>query len=128
MQPALKTFTVNPGVTFDYSFIFYQGGPGSQLPVDLTNATAQLNIQDGFGIELLQLNNQTGAINTAFSGIYFGGQEGNPTNGTIDIVISAEDSTAITWRYARYVMTLTTTSLGQQEPLYGSFVVAGFAP
>lgn len=128
MQPAFKTFTVEPSETFDYSFTFYQGAPGSQAAVDLTNASATLNIVDGFGLTLLELTNQAGVLNESQTGIYFGGQEGNPQNGIIDLVISETDTAAITWRYATYVLTVTTQSLGEQDVLYGSFVVAGFTP
>lgn len=122
--PVLKPFTITPGVPFDYSFTYYQGVPTSQLPVNLTSATAQLEIVDAQNNPLLTLNSGHTA---PASGIYFGGLESDPTNGTIDVVISAVDS-EVAWQYARYEMVLTTTALGEQQLLYGTFAVVGFTP
>lgn len=124
MLPVLKPFTITPGVVFDYSFTYYQGVPTSQYPLDLTDATAQLEIEDAQGNILLTLNS---GVTAPASGIYFGGQEQDPTNGTIDIVISSTD-TRVDWQYAKYEMVLTSLTLGQQQLLYGSFAVIGFTP
>lgn len=122
--PVLKSFTITPGVVFDYPFVYYQGVPTSQYPLNLTGATAQLLITDPQSDVLLTLNS---GVTAPASGIYFGGQEQDPTNGTIDIVISATD-TQVAWQYAKYEMILTTQTLGEQQLLYGSFSVIGFTP
>lgn len=124
LLPAYKAFTITPGVPFGYPFQFIQGPPTSTLVVDLTGASAALEIVDGSGNSLLTL----GSATSPSTGIYFGGIPNTPTNGIVTIVIDTADTTAITWKYARYSMTLTSNVFGLQNLLYGTFVVSGFTP
>jgi hypothetical protein len=125
VRPALKNFSLTPGVGLDYPFTFYQGSPGSLNPVDLTEGSALLSVNDGGGNVIFQLTSEASQPN---SGVYLGGSEHAPTNGIIDIVITAADIAGFLWKYATYVMTVTTTSLGDQEVLYGAFTIVGFLP
>jgi hypothetical protein len=125
MQSALKNFTLTPGVSFNYPFTFYQGGAGSQSPVDLTDATATLNLNDGAGNVLFQII--SGATQPS-SGIYFGGTESDPTNGVISVTMDIGDIAGFVWKYATYTLSVDTTSLGNQTVLYGAFTIVGFLP
>jgi hypothetical protein len=56
MQSAFKQFTIDPLVPFGYSFTFYQGSPGTQIPVDLTEASGLLTVKDAQNITLMTLS------------------------------------------------------------------------
>lgn len=126
MQPAVKRFEINPGLPFSYSFTFNQGSALSQYPVDLTNATGQLTIQDNIGNPTLVLSSTPPV--SGGTGIYFGGPSQTPSNGIIELLISSSDTSTITWQYGNYVLVLTTPEFGELPLMRGSFAVANFLP
>lgn len=125
--PVLKTFTVTKGVTFDYRFQWMQGVPTSALPQPLTGYTASMAITDWQGVNTY-MTLHVGAVLGA-SGIYFGGDVGDPSNGIIDIIIADTDTATFTWSTARYNLSFTSPNgVVVTQLLYGQIVVMGFLP
>lgn len=122
MLPVFKAFTITQGSPFLYRFQFMQGVPTSGLPIDLTDAVGQLLIKSGGGATYLTLNS---GVATGHTGIFFGGDDADPTSGIIDLVIAAADTTGLSWTYGQYTMALTTELLGLQPILRGTFAVIG---
>lgn len=124
--PVYKQFTVTKGVLFDYRFQYQQGVPGTSRLVDLTAATASCALTSWDGLTTYLTLVSGGSPSN--SGLFFGGNQNDPTNGIIDIVIKQSDTAAFTFKYARYNLSLTTGTFGQQRLMYGQFAVVGFLP
>jgi hypothetical protein len=100
--------------------------PGTSRLVDLTAATASCALTSWDGsITYLTL---TSSASPGTSGLFFGGNQVDPTDGIIDIIIKPSDTNAFTFKYARYNLSLTTGTFGQQRLMYGQFAVIGFLP
>lgn len=127
-QSVLKPFVITPGVPFTYPFTYYQGPPTTYATVDMTGASSKLVITDGLNNVLLTLLSSSSSAQSPPTGIYFGGQQQTPTNGIVTLVIDAPTTTAITWKYAKYDLTLTTNIFGLQRLMYGSFAISGSLP
>jgi hypothetical protein len=94
--------------------------------VDLTGATGSMALSS-WDDSVTYLTLTSGAT-IGQSGLFFGGNQSDPTDAIIDIVISATDTAAINWKYARYNLVLTTTTFATQRLMYGQFAVVGFLP
>lgn len=94
--------------------------------MNLTGASASCALTSWNGLTTYQT--LVSGATPGTSGIFFGGDESDPTNGIIDIVIVFTDTAAFTWKYARYNLALTTTVFGLQRLMYGSFAVVGSLP
>lgn len=112
LEPARINFTFWKGASFQKRLTYYQSDSAS-TPVDLTGSTAELIIKDAAGLPLMTLTSGGG-------GIVLGG-----TTGTIDILISAAVTGAVTWRSAVYSLSLTAATGNKDFLLYGNFAVKG---
>lgn len=111
ITPAVKNFQVTKGATFDYRFQYLVGGPTSNSVQDLTGWTGDCQIKSLDGLTLYY------DLSTTNGGLVFGG-----VNGTIDIVITAAQTTAITWTQGRYTLYVTNPSNQVNALLTGLFV------
>lgn len=102
--PAPKLLRIVPNTTFDYAFQFILGmpGPGNSDTFDLTGYTGTWTITPNDGSPVTY----TSGGDPADSGVFFGGQQGDLTNGSIDLVITAADVSAITWTSGTYTFSL----------------------
>lgn len=79
-----------PGVEFDFRFQYLAGPAGSTNPIDLSAYTATWTVTDVNG------SITTYGLGVAgHSGVFFGGSANTPTNGIIDLVLIANDTTAL---------------------------------
>jgi hypothetical protein len=124
--PVLKNFTVTKGVTFSYPWQWLIGVVGSNTAQNLTGYTGTMAITD-WNAATTYKTLVTGNTLPA-SGIYFGGQQQTPSNGIIDIVISATDTAAFTFATARYNLSVTAPDTTVTRLLYGTVVVDGSLP
>ena len=120
--PVLKNFTLAKGVGFSYPFQWNQGTPNSALPQNLTGYTASCPLTNYNGTTTYQTLASGATQGT--SGIFFGGQTNDPTNGIITIVLIGSDITALPVTNARYKLWMTPPGPGQPIwLLYGVFTV-----
>jgi len=77
---------IEQGADFKKTFIWKAGDPPA--PVDLTSFVARMHIR-----ETIESTNILVTLTTENGGIVLGG-----TTGTIDLVIPATDTTAMTWK------------------------------
>lgn len=125
--PVLKPLTLTRGVTFDYRFQWLQGVPTSALAQPLAGYTAAMAITDWQGATTY-MTLHTGAVNGS-SGIYFGGDQNDPSNGIIDIIIDSVDTATFAWPTARYNLSFTSPNgVTVTSLLYGQIVMFGFLP
>ena len=123
--PATKLFKVIKGTTFDYRFQYLMGNQSSSAPIPLTGYTAQWIITPPTGTA----TTYTTTLNGNGSGVKFGGDPADPTNGIIDLVISATDTAAIVWRTATHALVLTSPSpVHVTELMTGGMGVIGALP
>jgi hypothetical protein len=124
--PVLKNFTVTKGVTFDYGWQWLAGIPGSNAPQPLNGYTGRMSITD-WNASVTYQTLVTGNTQPA-SGIYFG-FSGDPSDGVINILISATDTAAFTFTTARYNFSVTAEDgITVTRLLYGTVVVDGSLP
>lgn len=102
--PAYHSLKMFKGVTYDFRFK-YAIDPTSQLPVDLSGFQATWTICD--------ITDDTNIFNCFYanqlygtSGVFFGGDTLNPTNGLIDLIIVAGDTYCLDWTQANYLLEL----------------------
>lgn len=115
LLPAKFDFTIWKGATFRKQLVLRTGGPDSPLR-NLTGYTSELVIRpEAEGAALLTLTTANGKI-------ILGG-----VNGTIDLVIDAATTAAITWPSGVYDLTITAPGgSGETDALlYGGFKVRG---
>jgi hypothetical protein len=105
--PAHKSFRVTAGVTFDYRFQYLDSASGA---IDLTPYTASWTVSWVQGTTVY--NNVPASSMPSQTGVVFGGDSGNPTNGTIDLVFSASDTATFPWTLATYDLRLVHTING----------------
>jgi hypothetical protein len=116
--PANHLLKYIPGVLFDFRFQYIQGPSGSTNPVDLTNYTAQWIVTDTNGAVITYHLGTTG-----HSGIFFGGDGVDPTNGIIDLILIANDTTALLGP-ANYQFLVTPPEATSVPLLFGSIINA----
>lgn len=102
--PAKKLLRVSPGVTFDYRFQYLDSNQG---PIDLSHYTAVWTLTWKGGS--FTYGNVPATSLPTQSGVAFGGDSATPTNGTIDLVISASDTLTVAWTEATYDLRLINT-------------------
>src|SRR5947209_1833423 len=100
--PAAKYFRVIKGITFDYRWVYLQGSSAQSL----VGYTARWYITSLDGLTTY-MTLSTGAL-AGQSGVFFGGDAHDPTNGVVDLVISAADTAALTWTAAAHQLVFTT--------------------
>lgn len=135
-QPAQKLFTIIKGATFNYRFQYLGANESTEpvnltgytanLVVTWPTGQTIYNRQNAIfnlGPGALQVTGQVGLLNSNLtsmqlgtvslgtvsaptSGVYFGGDSGDPANGIVDLVISANDTSNITWSLAQYRLVL----------------------
>jgi hypothetical protein len=141
--PINKYFRVILGATFDYPFQYLSGVPGNATPVDLTGYTGAWTLHTPDGI----VTYTTGA-SPGESGVFFSMAESPhypmptlypaPTDypgpliyastGVIDLVISASDTAAITWKTIKYNLSITSPLSVVTNLLTGSINVTNTLP
>lgn len=113
---------------FKVKFVIYQGATFSKTltwktapdedspktPVDLTGCTARMQVRAKIGATEVLLT-----LTTENGGITLGG-----TAGTIDLLIEAEDTAAITWTSGVYDLEIIFTNGDVRRLLYGEVVVS----
>lgn len=95
VQPARHNFKMWKGATFRYTFTYLSGGETSS-PKDLSGYSASMVLKDP------RTNNTLLTLTSSNGGIILGGAAG-----TIEIRITAELTSAITWQQATYQLTIT---------------------
>lgn len=104
--------TIVQGDTFPYRFTYYAGEPGVAAPVNLTGATAKMQVRaSATGPVLLELSTDNGKI-------VLGGAAG-----TIDLLLSAAETAAIEWVQAVYDLAITFADSSVRKPIRGSVTV-----
>lgn len=112
LDPARHNFTIYKGATFRKRVTLLTGGTGSSAR-DLTNYSASLVIRKSPSDPTIYLTL------TESSGLTLGG-----VAGTIDIVISAATTGALTWQSGTYHLYITAPSAGDTDAiLWGAFKV-----
>lgn len=124
--PANKLFRLIRGVTFDYRFSFLLGAPGSSTGFNLTGYTASWVLTSTDNLTTLATYT-TGAA-SGHSGVFFGGDNNDPTNGIIDLVISDTDTAALIWTRAYHQLALTAPDTTRIELIKGGINVIGTLP
>lgn len=113
LEPARHSFTIWKGATFRKTLTLRQGDTGSD-PQDLTGYSAAMPILDApEGLTLMSLTTTNG-------GIVLGG-----ALGTIQLVISATVTAAITWESGVYELLITAPASDTDALLYGGMKVKG---
>jgi hypothetical protein len=118
--PNQKLLKIIKGATFDYTFQFSLGQPGSSSTFNLTNYTGSWVITPGIGSPITY----TTGGSAGASGVFFGGDAGDPTNGMIDLVISASDTAVIPWTIGTYTFSIASGGV-VTELLSGGIGIAG---
>lgn len=97
MFPVNQPLQINQRATFDKKFTWFSGPKGLETPVDLTGATAAMHVRvdKESATDLLVLTTSNGRI-------ILGG-----VNGTIQLLVSAADTTPLTWAKALYDLLIT---------------------
>lgn len=108
-QSTELNFEIDKGSSFRHQITWKTGPAGSELPVDLTGCTAQMQIRSRPTSPdvLHELTTENGGITL-----------GDAT-GTIDLFISDEDSTAFTWKDAVYGLEITFVNTDVRRLLRG---------
>jgi hypothetical protein len=124
--PQTYFFKLVAGATFDYSFRLMAGGINTTTPQDLTEYTAiwQITSLDGKTVYDTYTNNSI----VGNSGVFFGGESYNPTNGQIDLIINAYDSGNLNWTKAAFTLTVSPTPYIVTSILVGQLNVIGTVP
>lgn len=123
---AHHTFKVVRGATFDFRLQYRLGPQTSVVPVDLSPYSAQWTITSLDGNTIYNQFDNGGIIGT--SGVFFGGDSNDPTNGIIDLVLTEFDTIDITWTQAAYWLTVRPPTLQVIPLLSGSMAVTGTLP
>ncbi len=107
-----------PGVQFDFRFQYMQGGSASNTPVNLTGYTPTWIVTNANGSIYTY-----GLGSTNSSGVFFGGQTQTPTNGIIDLILTAiaTENLPSPSQYQFYLAAPSSTPI---PLLYGSLVNA----
>lgn len=106
-----KSFKIWKGGTFKKRIVLYEDEAG-ETPRDLTGYAASLDIKDKADGSILF------SLSTTNSRITLGGLDG-----TVDLIISATDTAALTWKSGVYDLLIESPS-GEVDPiLQGQFVV-----
>jgi hypothetical protein len=100
--PAPKLLKVIKGATFDYTFQMLSGVVGNAESIDLTGNTGIWTIIPNNGNPIIY----TTSASPGSSGVFFGGNTNDPTNGFIQLMITASDTTAIAWTTGTYTFSL----------------------
>lgn len=113
--PSNHLFKYIPGVVFDFRFQYIAGPAGSTNPVNLTNYSGQWIVTDSNGAHTY------GMGVPGHTGVFFGGDTADPTNGIIDLIMIANDTTALSTP-ASYQFTLTPNGGNVVPLLFGGMV------
>ena len=111
-MPTSKDFTIHQGTTFRQPLVWKTGS--SLTPVDLTGATARLQVRSKVASEDVLLS-----LSTEDTGIVLGGSAG-----TIDLFLSDTDTSALTWEYGVYDLEIVRASGDVVRLLQGVFTVS----
>jgi hypothetical protein len=96
--PAPKYFRIVKNITFDYRFTYATGTSIEPAAIDLTGYIGSLVLTLSNG----DLITYTTGGSPGTSGVFFGGDNDDPTNGIIDLIITATDTGNIEWTQATY--------------------------
>jgi len=103
---------IDKGSTFRHQVTWKAGEEGAETAVDLTDCTAQMQIRETQDDSII-LHEMT----TENGGIVLGNVD--PIDGTINLYISDEDSTAFTWNKAVYSIEISFSSGDTRRLLRG---------
>jgi hypothetical protein len=116
--PIPKYFRILKGVTFDYPFQYLVGSSTTSSPVNLTGYTGIWTITYTGGSTVYNSSASPGQ-----SGVFFGGQSNQPTNGMINLIINRTDTAVIPWKTATYTFQLIDTLNNEYQLLNGGIGV-----
>jgi hypothetical protein len=123
--PARHEFKIIAGAQFDFRFEYLLGSPESRVPIDLTDYAATWTITSLDGQTTFATYTSGGEPGS--SGVFFGGS-GDPSNGIIDLIITATDTGDLSWTQAVYWLTMTPPDSGTIPLLQGSIIVTAALP
>jgi len=110
-KSASLDFGTDKGATFRHRFTWKTGPIDAEVPVDLTGATALMQIKSySDGSTLIELSTENGRI--TLGGI----------NGTIDLFIADNDTALFDWTKGYYDLDITLLSSDVRKLLRGVFI------